>query len=390
MRVLHVIPSIGPLRGGPSFVVQTLAAALVASGMQVHVASTDDNYPGHLSVPLGVPILRDGVKYWHFRRQSTVYTFSWPLGRWLWSKVSDYDLVHIHALFSCSSTVAAVAARNASVPYIIRPLGILNEWGMVNRRPLLKELSFRLCEKRLLEHARVVQYTTTQERDEAERLPFKAPGCVIPNPVVRPPSVYNVDSGLRMMFPEWRDKTILLFLSRIDAKKGLDLLLRALREVTYTLPNCVLAIAGDGPRELVEKYKADVRELGLQDKVRWIGFIEHTTKWSVLRSADIFILPSYSENFGVAVVEAMYCEKAVLITTGVGLCHEVEKHGAGVVVSPTVTALARAIIQLAARPAERNLMGVRGKELACGMYSVESVCQQITKLYQTVKSSYRF
>ena len=136
MKVLHVIPSIGPLRGGPSFVMTALAEGLAQRGIEVAVAATDDNGPERLTAPLGVPLLRNGVTYWHFPRQTRFYNASLPLTSWLWKAVPDYHLVHIHALFSYSSTVAAWIAAAKHVPYVVRPLGILNQWGMRNRRPI--------------------------------------------------------------------------------------------------------------------------------------------------------------------------------------------------------------------------------------------------------------
>src|SRR5437867_7180076 len=99
-KILHVIPSVGPLRGGPSAMLRSLAQSLSREGVETHVATTNDNGPETLRVPCGVPVLEDGVTYWYFPRQSRFYTFSWPLGVWLSRHVSDFDAIHIHALFS--------------------------------------------------------------------------------------------------------------------------------------------------------------------------------------------------------------------------------------------------------------------------------------------------
>src|SRR5579863_9932469 len=107
MNILHVIPSAGPLRGGPSFVLQAMARGLVARGCNVDVATTDDNGRERISVPLERPVIVDGVRYWYFPRQTRFYTFSWPLFRWLAKHAADYDLIHIHALFSFPAIAAA-------------------------------------------------------------------------------------------------------------------------------------------------------------------------------------------------------------------------------------------------------------------------------------------
>jgi len=123
---------------------------LVNHGVAVDIATTDDNGTGRLAVPFGQPVVEDGVTYRYFRRQVGFYTVSWPLSRWLAVHVEDYDVLHIHALFSFSATAGAFWAARRGVPYLVRPLGVLNTWGLRNQHPLLKELSLRLIERRVL------------------------------------------------------------------------------------------------------------------------------------------------------------------------------------------------------------------------------------------------
>src|ERR1700722_13211406 len=178
-KILHVIPSVGMLRGGPSVAVRTLACSQSRTGIETHIATTDDNGPGRLPVSCGTPVMQDGVTYWYFPRQTRFYTFSWPLAAWLARHVREFDLVHIHALFSFATLPAAVLARWYRVPYVVRPLGTLNEWGMKNRRPWIKWLSFRVIESRILKHAALIHYTSEQERREAGRLAVKTASEVI-------------------------------------------------------------------------------------------------------------------------------------------------------------------------------------------------------------------
>ena len=112
MRVLHVIPSLSPLRGGPSVAVRTLCQSLADDGLEVHIATTDDDGPGRSSVPHATPRREGAVTCWYFPRQTRFYTASWPLARWLWRNMAAYDLVHAHALFS----FAPLAARSEMLP----------------------------------------------------------------------------------------------------------------------------------------------------------------------------------------------------------------------------------------------------------------------------------
>src|SRR6266404_6907680 len=197
-RVLHVIPSVAEQRGGPSLMVETIARGLFDAGV------------GRSSVEHGVPVSHDGVTSWYFPRQSRFYTVSLPLGQWLSQRSGNYDVVHIHALFSFSSVAAAIAAHRSRTPYIVRPLGTLNRWGMRNRRPRLKDLSFQVIESRILRNAALVHFTSEQEREEAAELGVAGASAIIPNPVrideVRP----CVCGGFRARYPELRDKTIVL------------------------------------------------------------------------------------------------------------------------------------------------------------------------------------
>jgi len=261
MRVLHVIPSVSPLRGGPSVMVRTMTRGLVSAGVEVDIATTDDDGPGRLPVTLSEPVIRDGVTYWYFPRQTEFYTFSWPLTRWLAQHVRKYDLVHIHALFSYTVLPAAYWARRYKIPYIVKPLGILNRWGVNNRRPYLKKLSFALFEKRILSNAAAIHFTSEQERLEAADIGVRGRAVIIPNAVDTCSDVGPDLRRFRANSPNINNCQMILFLARIDEKKGLDILLPAFAEIQKTRPNAVLVIAGNGKRELLSRLRQQAERL---------------------------------------------------------------------------------------------------------------------------------
>jgi len=385
MKVLHVIPSVAPSRGGPSFVIRTMARGLVQRGIETHIATTDDNGPSRLDVPLGRPVGEDGVVYWYFPRQTRFYTFSLPFTIWLWRHASDYDLIHIHTLFSYCSNAAAWAARRKGIPYIIRPLGVLNRWGMNKRRPWLKRLSFALLEKKLLGGAARVQYTADQERMEASELGFPHTPVVIPNPVeISALSRDKLRGRFRARYPQLTGRRIILFLSRIDRKKGLDLLIPAFSQVVARHPDSVLVIAGDGDRELVETLQRRAHQLGLDDSVLWIGFIGGDNKFEALADADIFVLPSYSENFGIAAVEAMAMGVPVVLTDQVAIHREVADSSAGLVTQAAVGPLAKGIIYLLSPEGENTAMGPNASRLARTCFDAGIVIRQLIRMYRGV------
>ncbi len=385
MHILHVIPSLSPKHGGPSVALPLMARSLVQSGVQVDVATTDDDGPGgRLSVPLGERVERDGYGVFYFRKQTEFYKVSLPFPSWMRRHVREYDLVHIHALFSFTSSAAARAARRAGVPYIIRPLGVLNRWGMENRRRLLKSFSFRFLEQPILQHAAAMHYTARAEQLEAEQCGATAPAAVIPLgleladfAVLPSPELF-----LRRC-PQAVGRPVVLFLSRIDPKKGIDLLLPAFAQVKLRHPQALLVLAGSGRDEYVRSLQQEAARLGLAGDVAWPGFLAGADKLSALAAATVYVLPSYSENFGIALVEALAAGVPCLTTEGVAVSEDLRERDAGLVVAPQVAPLAAALDQLLSDAALRAQLGVSGRRLAQERFSLLVMGAALKKLYSS-------
>jgi len=385
MKVLHVIPSVGPLRGGPSVMLRTMVQALAEAGVTVDVATTDDNGPGRLTVINSKPVVEGEITYRYFRRQSRFYTFSWPLASWLGSHVHDYDLLHIHALFSYPPTAAAYHAQRADVPYVARPLGVLNRWGMRNRRPWLKKSSFRLIERRILDGARAIHYTSEQERLEAADLGIEKRSVIIPNAATGPGALSSVTRGkFRARYPQLGGRPIILFVSRLDTIKGLDILLAAFARARAQLRGPVLVLAGNGEPSFVAELKRTAASYGISSDIIWAGFLEGSDKWIAMADADIFVLPSYSESFGIAVAEAMTAGLPVIVSDQVGIHREIARSRAGLVVSCDTDALAHALIALMNDAKLRSEMAANGTRLAQTQFSADAISEGLVKLYKEI------
>lgn len=383
MKVLHVIPSVSPLRGGPSYVIRDMCRELSHQGVTVHLATTDDNGRGRLAVPLGQPVTEDGATTWYFPRQTHFYTFSWPLTRWLASHVSDYDFVHIHSLFSYATLPASLFAYRFGIPYAVRPLGTLRRWGFHNRRPYLKRLSFAVIEQRILRKAAFVHFTTQLEQQDAQALGVLEGGVVIPHGVdLRESHNLPPVDQLLQRYPELCGRRMLLFLSRLDPVKGLDLLLPAFAQVQQARPDTVLILAGEGEPAFVANLQAEVAQLGLSDAVVCTGFLRGPDKLAALASADVFVLPSYSESFGLAAVEAMACWLPVIVSDQVGIYPDIQASGAGLVVPCTVDALAAAMERLLSDTERAKEMGMNGRRLVEERYSLEVMARQLVFCYE--------
>lgn len=394
MKVLHVIPSVSPARGGPSFAIESMTRHLARLGLEVEIATTDDDGAmARLDVPLNQPVMRDGVMIRYFERQSRFYGYSRPLTHWLEQRVRDYDLVHIHALFSHTSTAAGLIARRRGVPYIVRPLGVLNRWGMQNRRRLLKSLSFRLLDKRVLDGASLVHYTSESEKEEAEAAGVTTQSIVLPLGIDTEqfeniPARDQARGALESQFKTsaFGERPVILFLSRLDPKKGLDLLLPAFALLLRQHPNALLLIAGEGEASFVSILKAQATSLGIADAVTWMGFVAGQKKLMALGAADVFVLPSYSENFGIAAAEAMACGLPCVLSDQVGFAPLAAQEGAAIVVRCEVEPLSAALQQMIASSELRQQAGAAGARLARQHFSNEAMAHSLVESYVSICS----
>jgi glycosyltransferase involved in cell wall biosynthesis len=177
----------------------------------------------------------------------------------------------------------------------------------------------------------------------------------------------------------------LLFLSRLDPKKNVEGLLRAFAELQHWRAQAILLIAGDGPAPYVAILKELARSLGIARHVLWLGHVEGPRKSAAFAAADVFVLPSFSENFGIAAVEALLAGLPCVLGEGIAIAKDVEEAGAGVVTAPEPKAIARALEQLLGDDTLRRDMGARGKAFAECHYSIRAMAEQLVTLYKDVQ-----
>ncbi len=384
MRILHVIPSVGARHGGPSVALRLMAEGQAAAGQQVTVATTDDNAGDRLSVPYARPINEAGVTFYYFPRQLRFYTVSGPLQRWLDAEVRNFDVVHIHALFSFSSTVSARAAGRASVPYIVRPLGTLAPYGM-RQHARLKRISFALIEGRLLKKASAIHCTSQQEADQIRVAGVQSRIEIIPlGLVLNDAELLRSAAWLQTRAPHLVGRRIVLFLARLDPKKGLELLLEAFAGLHAQRNSVALVVAGTGPGDYTTQLEQAAQSLGINGNVFWAGHLDDTEKRGAFQAADLFVLPSQAENFGIAAVEALAAGVPVVLSDQVGVHDAVTRAGAGLVVSREVGLLRAAIDRLLGDDALRAQQARNARTLARTHFSQDAMTQRLLALYQSL------
>ncbi|MBD2719046.1 glycosyltransferase [Synechococcus sp. FACHB-909] len=388
MKVLHVIPSISPLRGGPSRAVIEMVAALRLREVDAAILTTNDHGPGlHPDLVTGRWQQHQGVPVLAFPRWSPPvaalreFAVSPGLSLWLARHLKDYDLLHIHALFSYPSTSAMAQARWAGVPYILRSIGQLSPWSLAQSRGR-KRLMLRLIERRNLQRAAALHFTTGAERDEAAALGLAPPTLVLPLGVRGPEPGAAAAAGRDGAAP-----VRFLFLSRLHPKKRLENLLDALALLQRRQPDAPweLAIAGDGEPRYVAGLQERSRRLGLEIRCRWLGFVEGEAKWRALQAADWYVLPSAAENFGIAAVEALAAGTPVILSPEVAVAADVDRCGAGLVCGSDPEALAQALATALVRPSLS--MRASALNLAQMEFSWSTIALQLRDAYRQVLTS---
>jgi glycosyltransferase involved in cell wall biosynthesis len=362
---------------------EAMELALARQGIDVETATTDDDGPGaRLQKPLGVPLRENGATRRYFRKTLEFYKVSLSFGAWISRQVSAYDLVHIHALFSFTSTAAAIAARRAGVPYVVRPLGTLMRYGVLGRRPLLKRLSLLLVEGGILRHARCVHVTSRVELEQTRQICPGARIAEIPLPVSGT-GVGDAGAFLRR-YPQLRGRRVILFIGRLDRVKNIEALLSAMGRCVGAAPDAMLVIGGSGPAAYVRSLHDQADRLGISERVLWTGHMDGAMKADALQAAAVFALVSLSENFGIAAAEALSAGVPCVLASGVAIADEVAQAGAGLVVQPEPAAIAAGLVDFLTGEARRQAAGRKARELSSARYSLESVGRELAGLYADV------
>lgn len=381
MKILHAIPSLAREHGGPSRALALMEQALAAQGVEVETATTDDDGPGRRNGrTLGSRLEEDGALRWYFGKALDAYKVSPSFARWINDEVNRYDIVHIHALFSHTSVAAARAARRHGVPYVIRPLGTLGDYGLTQRRPWLKSLSLRFVEGPLLRDAAAIHFTSLDEAAEARKLGIAMREAVIPLAVEVPAG----DAAAGAMRANGDAPVVLLFLSRIDAKKNIEGLLDAFAQLQRERGGLRLDIAGGGEAGYVVRLQERAQSLGVHTAVRWLGHVEGEAKAATFSSAHAFVLPSFSENFAIAAAEALAHGLPCVLGEGVAIAREVAQANAGFVVATDAQSIAQGLRLIISDERNRRSMASSAAQLARERYSMQAMGAGLKQLYTEI------
>ncbi len=389
MKILQIVPSISLIYGGPSQMVLGLAPALARQGVKITVLTTDSNGDTGqkpLDVPLNSPIEQDGYEIIYFKCSPfRRYKFSIDLLKWLNNHAQEYDLAHIHALFSPVSSTAAAVCRAKKLPYILRPLGTLDPADL-SKKKQLKQLYAKVLERPNIAKAAAIHFTSEQEAKVSHRFGVTTRDLVIPLGVKQMQECRDVKFNVSSKFNIPDNVPKVLFMSRIDPKKGLDLLIPALEKLLSEGLDFHFVLAGTNPQDpsYEQKIKSQIQASPLNKHTTITGFVTGELKSALLETADLFVLPSYYENFGIAVAEAMVAGIPVVISDQVHICQDISGSESGWVGTTNTLEIADLIREALKCPEERQRRGSLARKYALLNYSWDAIAQKIVEAYQDI------
>lgn len=365
MRIAFVLSYWQNRFGGPVTVVKSLGPHLAAAGHEVSYWAVGEGEEGDDG--LAGTLHLDG----HERQRP--WRWSKALTRQLSQSARSFDLIHISELWLHPTYAASHIAAAHGIPYILRPDGGLEPWRLRNGvfKRWKKRTHLQLVGRRIMERAACLLAASDQEAEGFRQVGYHGTTTIIPHGV--DPDTFrpgDSDAG-DPCEPDLKDRPVVLFMSRLSCEKGLDILIPLWADIVKSRPyrDAVLVLAGpdfSGYRRVVERM---IASYGIHRHVRLMGMVQGSTKQALLRRADVFVLPSYSENFGMVVAEALACGTPVITTTGTPW-QRLETADAGRWVAPTKPALTAAIRQLLdMTPSQRAAMGRRGRALIEAEYT---------------------
>ncbi len=334
MKQLHLISSLDSAGGGPVEVLRQFALTLANTEHALEVACLDKPDANWLA---DFP-----AKVYPLGQKATVkYAYSPLLYDWLRYHAQHYDAVVVHGLWQYHGLAAWRALHQGRVPYFVFTHGMLDPWfkQQYPLKHLKKQLYWWLAEYRLLRDAQAVLFTCEEERRLASQsfAPYQAREIVVNFGTAVPPDEPEAQlAAFYQSYPKLQNKRLVVFLSRIHPKKGCDLLIRAFSNVAQADSSLHLVIIGPDQVGWKKELEQLAQTVNIQEHITWTGMLTGAEKWGALRAAEVFVLPSHQENFGIAVVEAMALGTPVLISDKVNIWMEINNSHSGFVAPDTL------------------------------------------------------
>lgn len=387
MKILQVIPTLNPASGGPVEGLTQQGIVMTQMGHEVHTLCLDS--PGGEVDPrlASSAVYMLGPSY-------LTYSFAPRMEPWLRDHAKEFDVLIVHGIWTYHGYCAAKVCRELGVPYVMFLHGMLDPW-FARQYPLKhakKWLYWPWAEYRNIRDARFVLFTTQEElrlaRDSFWL--YKARERLVGYGIAgRPSPIGSARDAFVARFPEVDGKRCLLYLSRVHPKKGCDLLVKAFAKHAANHPDLHLIIAGPGDATYLEMLQQLAKAKGVSSRITFTGMVKGELKWGAYDCADVFVLPSHQENFGIVVAEALASALPVLTTYQVNIWREIHEAGAGIIHADTESGAEKMISDwLAMSDEARREMRGRAAECFHRHFHVEKVTANLVQaLEDAVQSS---
>ncbi|MCX6967519.1 MAG: glycosyltransferase [Verrucomicrobia bacterium] len=381
MKILHIIHSVNPVVGGPIEGIKQLARAKALLGWEIEVACLDSpDSPWLKDFELKVHAL--GPAY-------LSYGYSPRFVPWLKAHCREYRFVVVNGIWQYGSFAAWRVLRKAAVPYFVFTHGMLDPWFKKNYplKHLKKWLYWPWAEYRVLRDATAVLFTCMEEKILARRSfwLYRCNEAVVSYGT----SGWKGDADAQRhcfleKFPALNGKRLFLFLGRIHEKKGGDLLFEAFHRTIVEHPDLELHLVMAGPDDnaFARNLKKTAHDLKIEDRITWTGMLEGDEKWGAFQAAEVFVLPSHQENFGISVAEALSASVPVLISNKVNIWREIEQEEAGFVKNDDAEGTYHLLKQwLALNSGERNEKRKNARACFLQYFEISSAAKSLIKVY---------
>jgi len=379
LKILHVISSVNPQGGGPIEGIKQLYLQLKNLGLEVEIACCD--------APVAPWLGSSALPEVHALGPSkSNYGYTPRLLPWLRTNASRFDAVIVNGLWQYHSFACRQALAHTRIPYFVFTHGMLDPWfkRTYPLKHLKKWLYWPWAEYRVLRDARSVIFTCEDERLLARQSfwLYQAKETVTSYGTSSPPANGNeLARRFLAVHPHLEGKRIVLFLSRIQEKKGCDLLIEAFAIVAKMDSRLHLVMAGPDQTGWLETLRTQAEILGIADRISWPGMLQGDDKWGAFYASEVFCLPSHQENFGIVVAEALACGKPVLISNKVNIWREIESDGAGFVDEDTVDGTVRNLKRwLALAPDDYAAMIERSRQCFIKRFHIQRAAERLVEI----------
>ena len=361
---------------------------LDSQDVAVDLVTTNADGDSVLDVTLNQPIMYENVNTIFFNRDfSESAKYAKGFGKWIKAHAKNYDLIHIHAVFSHLCIAAARQCSKHGIPYVVRPLGTLDPWS-ISQKPWRKQLFLKLGVKKLLTRASAIQYSTDMEKQVTESHLGLTNGVVIANGLNCEQYGPQLCPSLKDVgFTDLKSNAYILFLGRIAAKKNIELLLATFEDLNSAKgPNHFkLVIAGTGEKHYCDTIVSKVKQSETARDITYTGWVSGEQKKALLGHAALFVLPSKNENYGISVAESLASGVPVVVSDQVYLYPDIEQSQSGWVWRQQ-DALSD-ILNQALKSSDLKQRGINARNMVQQKFHWPVVSQSLKRLYlQLVKN----